>query len=525
MTAIVAVSDPNAALTDDAFDAVVVCASSSDDLGAAPLQAAIDALTAVDESARQGAHLVPAEGIAGGRLVLSTIASLDKDGDDVRRVAEAARAGIERARAAGAKAPLLLFGKLPSDPILAHAVPVGALGALAGLWEPLEAREALGAEVEPVERLGLASLDGAVSAEVARWVEAVEGGRRVTRDLAGTNPERMAPPRFAAYCREAFADRPVDVTVVDDLPTLERDYPLLYAVARASTRVERHRPCVVRLSYTGEGPITQTLLLAGKGVTYDTGGADLKTGGHMAGMSRDKGGAAAAAGLVHAIATLRPKGVRVVAELGAVRNSIGSDAFVADEIITSHAGVRVRIGNTDAEGRLVLAECLSHLREMALEAEQRREHPQLFSIATLTGHAQLAVGPYSVAIDNRAARRAKTAERLFEQGELWGDPFEISTLRREDWSFIDPRSKADDVINCNNAPSSQTPRGHQFPAAFLAIASGLAAHGHESSAPALPYTHIDIAGSGVEGGDWQHGRPTAAPVVGMLCALVESARC
>ena len=456
--------------------------------------------------------------------MLSAIASLDKDGDDVRRVAEAARAGVERARAAGAKAPLLVVGKLPQDPTLEHAVPVAALGALAGLWEPLEAREALGADVEPVVRLGLASLDGGVSNETARWVEAVEGGRRLTRDLAGTNPERMAPPRFAAACQQAFDDLPVDVDVVDDLATLEKDYPLLYAVGRASTHVERHRPCVVRLSYTGEGPTTQTVLIAGKGVTYDTGGADLKTGGHMAGMSRDKGGAAAAAGLVHAIASLRPKGIKVVAELGLVRNSIGADALVADEIITTHAGVRVRIGNTDAEGRLVMAECLSHLREVALQAAHDEENPHLFTVATLTGHAQLAVGPYSVAIDNRAARRAKTADRLFEQGELWGDPFEISTLRREDWSFIDPRTKADDVINCNNGPSSQTPRGHQFPAAFLAIASGLAAHCHKSSEQPLAYTHIDIAGSGVEGGDWQHGRPTAAPVVAMLCALIEPAR-
>lgn len=524
MTAIVAVPDPTTALTDDAFDAVVVCASSFDDLGLAPLQNAVAALTAVDDGATSGAHLVPVAGIAGGRLVLSAIASLDKDGDDVRRVAEAARAGVERARTAGAKAPLLLLGKLPDDPTLVHAIPVGALGALSGLWEPLEAREALGVDVEPVARLGLGSLDGAVSDDVARWVQAVEGGRRLARDLAGTNPERMAPLRFGAHCREAFAELPVDVTLVDDLATLEKDYPLLYAVGRASTHVERHRPCVVRLSYTGEGPITQTILIAGKGVTYDTGGADLKTGGHMAGMSRDKGGAAAAAGLVHAVATLRPKGIKLVAELGAVRNSIGADALVADEIVTTHAGVRVRIGNTDAEGRLVMAECLSHLREVALDAAQRQEGPHLFTLATLTGHAQLAVGPYSVAIDNRAARRTKTAERLFEQGELWGDPFEISTLRREDWSFIDPRTKADDVINCNNGPSSQTPRGHQFPAAFLAIASGVAAHCHKSSEQPLPYTHIDIAGSGVEGGDWQHGRPTAAPVVGMLCALIEAAR-
>jgi leucyl aminopeptidase len=520
MTAIVVVPDPTAALTDERFDAVVVVAPAFDELDLAPLTAPIAALAAVDEGLTDTTQLIAAQGIAGGRLVLAPVGSLDRDGDDVRRVAEAARSGVERARSAGATAPLIVIGKLPDDPELVNAPAVGALGALAGLWEPLEARDVLGEDCEPVTTLGLTSLSKAVAPELGSWLEAVEGGRRVARDLGGSDPERMAPPRFADYCREAFAALPVEVTIVDDPVQLTRDYPLLSAVGRAASRVERHRARVVRLTYTGEGPITETLMLAGKGVTYDTGGADLKTGGHMAGMSRDKGGAAAVAGFVHAVAALRPKGVKLVAELGAVRNSVGADSFVSDEIITSHAGVRVRIGNTDAEGRLVLADCLSHLREQAAE----ETNPRLFSLATLTGHAQLAVGPYSVAIDNRAARRDGIAQRLSDQGELWGDPFEISRLRREDWAFIKPRTKADDVLNCNNGPSSATPRGHQFPAAFLAIASGLDAHSHKHSDPSIGYTHIDIAGSGVEGGDWQHGRPTAAPVVAMVCALLESAR-
>ena len=171
----------------------------------------------------------------------------------------------------------------------------------------------------------------------------------------------MTPRRFADYCVEAFASSKVRVDVETDVDTLLADYPLLMAVARSSLMVERHKPAVIRMEYVGEGEITETLLFAGKGLVYDTGGADLKINGAMAGMSRDKGGAAAVAGFMKTVAELQPKGLRVVVEIGAVRNSIGSDAFVADEIITSHAGVRVRIGNTDAEGRLVLADLLSHL--------------------------------------------------------------------------------------------------------------------------------------------------------------------
>src|SRR5690606_22967627 len=132
-----------------------------------------------------------------------------------------------------------------------------------------------------------------------------------------------------------------------------------------------------------------------------------------------KGGAAAVAGFVHAVAALRPSGLRVIAELGAVRNSIGADAFVSDEILRSHCGVRVRVGNTDAEGRLVLADLLSHLRERALSEPA----PHLLSVATLTGHSARAVGPYSIALDNAPARAAGVAERLAAIGDLWGDPF------------------------------------------------------------------------------------------------------
>jgi leucyl aminopeptidase len=225
----------------------------------------------------------------------------------------------------------------------------------------------------------------------------------------------------------------------------------------------------------------------------------------MAGMSRDKGGAAAVAGIFKVLALLRPKGVRVVGELGVLRNSTGPDAYVTDEIITSHAGVRVRVGNTDAEGRLVLADLLSHLRSYALDAPQ----PRVLSLATLTGHVGRAMGAYSALLENGAARAEKLGDALDALGEAWGDPFERSRLRREDYDFIKPRSRADDVISANTLPSSVTARGHQYPTAFLTVASGLAQHGGDSPRP-LPFAHIDLGGSATEGGDWQHGRPTAA---------------
>lgn len=489
------------------WDAVILIAPCGTQLGSALLEKIIATHQRVDARIGQEPVLMVSDAIAGGRLIFAPTGPLGRDYDDVRRFADAAKKAIVMARDAGARKPLLWVTGVPERQDYTHSLEVAYLGACQALWQPLEAREALGEDrLEPIEAIGLVADD---TLDLT-YLAALEAGRRVARDLCGTEPERMAPPRFAEYCQQTFAHSAVAVTVLADDARLRQDYPLLHAVARASTHVARHQPRVIRLEYQGEGEIQQTLLFAGKGLTYDTGGADLKVDGHMAGMSRDKGGAAAVAGFMQCLAWLKPKGIRVIAEIGAVRNSIGSDAFVADEIIKSHAGKRVRIGNTDAEGRLVLADLLSHLREAAKTAV----NPSLFSIATLTGHAARAIGGYTAYVENGPARAAKCAEQLTEVGDLWGDPGEVSRSRREDYHFIRPRSKADDVLSCNNAPSSATARGHQFPMAFLAVASGLDAHGIDSAQP-LPYVHIDIAGSGVDGGDWQHDMPSGAPVVAL----------
>lgn len=455
--------------------------------------------------------MLVSEAMPGRRLLASATGPLQRDYDDVRAFYDAAKLAAKAASDAGIRAPLLLVAGVPPQPRYQQAELSALLGLWQGWWQPLEGREARGeAELEPIQTLGVVSNDLDL-----RWALAVEQGRRAGRDLCGTEPERMAPLKFAQYCEQLFAGSAVKVSVMRDIDRLNRDYPLLMSVARASVAVERHSPCVIRLEYEGEGNIEKTLLFAGKGVTYDTGGADLKVGGHMAGMSRDKGGAAAVAGFMKTMAELQPKGIKAIAEIGAVRNSIGADSFVADEIITSHAGVRVRIGNTDAEGRLVMADLLSHLREDAKQAVA----PELFSVATLTGHAARALGPYTAVVENGPARSLHTGERLASLGDSFGDPVDISRIRREDYAFITPRTAADDVLSCNNAGSSVTPRGHQFPMAFLAIASGLDKHGCDSDQP-LPYSHLDIAGSGIEGGDWQHGKPSAAPVITLAAAYL-----
>ncbi len=494
-------------LSDSRFDALIVIASDFFTIEQAAVKAAVAPYIAVDGRINKQINLIVSEGMPGKRLILAPTGPLNRDFDDVRRYYDTAKQAIEQAKASGSRCPALYLADVPNDERYANALSVAYLGAAQGLWQPLEAREHHGAAIEPIEAIGLV---GASEAE-AKAANAIAAGQYAARDLCGTEPERMAPPRFADYCVELFAGSSVKVEVISDLQQIDKNYPMLSTVARASYAVERHHPRVVKLEYVPEGDVERTLLFVGKGLVYDTGGADLKVGGFMAGMSRDKGGAASVAGFMKSVADYRPKGVKVVAYLAVVRNSIGSDCFVPDEIITCREGVRVRIGNTDAEGRLAMGDLLSEIKDLA----KGEVNPAIFTVATLTGHAARAMGPYSAYVENGPARSNKVSRELADLGDVWADCAEVSRSRREDYDFVKPRTLADDILSSNNAPSAVTARGHQFPMAFLAIVGGLDKHGNDSDLP-LPFVHMDIAGSGVEGGDWQHGKPTAPTIASLF---------
>ncbi|GAA5190591.1 leucyl aminopeptidase family protein [Ferrimonas gelatinilytica] len=457
----------------------------------------------VDQRVGKESVLLQAPGLAGGRLILAPTGTLNAEYQDVRAFAEAAAAGVTLARRAGASRPLLLVDNANEQLRYSEALSVALLGAGHALYQPFDV------ETDDLT-LGVLGLEREARAN------ALEQGRILARDLCVGDPEQMAPPAFARYCQQALADSAVKVSVIESPEVIERDFPLLSGVARASYGVSAHEPRVVRLEYVGEGVVTRNWFLAGKGVTFDTGGADLKIGGAMAGMSRDKGGAAAVAGLMRALAILKPKGVRVVAQLGLVRNSLGKAAIVPDEIITGHSGKRVRIGNTDAEGRLVLADLLSHLR---LEAEQVSD-PVLFSVATLTGHVARSYGSYSAVVENAVAREQAMGGELQAISEQWGEPFELSRLRREDFAQVAPRTPSEDLLSSNNGPSVAIARGHQFPAAFLCQAGGLDQHGVGSDKP-IAFMHLDIAGSATDARDPLYGTPTAVPVATLLSQLLD----
>ncbi|PIC27307.1 hypothetical protein B9Z55_019610 [Caenorhabditis nigoni] len=390
-----------------------------------------------------------------------------------------------RALSAGVKSPLLVT--LPNSRF-PNAELVAALGALTPVYTPLNVREE--ENKQKLHQLGLLAVgDSDTSSQLEKLVSAYDASFTVCRDVGETGPERMAPPRVAEYIQGAFANGNIKVTVVDDQSVILKDFPLMAAVNRAANAVKEHQARLIRLEYVGEGETQDTFFVVGKGVTIDTGGCDLKTGGHMFGMCRDKYGSAVVGGFFKAIDVLKPKNIKAVGYMCMVRNSIGSRAYTCDEVITSRSGKRIHIYNTDAEGRLTMLDPLTLAKEEALKAK----NPHLFTVATLTGHEVLSYGYYAAIMDNGPAKASGWARKVQEVGDEFGQPIEISRLHPEDFAFHLAECEQADLRQGNTKPSVATLRGHQTPAAFLQMASRIDEHGTDSAHP-LKYTHIDMGG-------------------------------
>lgn len=212
-------------------------------------------------------------------------------------------------------------------------------------------------------------------AHVERVAAAVSFGRNLVNTPANDlGPEALA--KAAANLAEAHGAR-IETILGGDL--LERGFPLIHAVGRAGAQAPR----LVDLRWDGaaEGP---RVTLVGKGVTFDTGGLDIKPASGMLLMKKDMGGAATALALATMVMDARlPVRLRVL--LPIVENAINGDAFRPGDVLPSRKGLSVEIGNTDAEGRLILADALAHADE--------EEPDLLLDFATLTGAARVALGP------------------------------------------------------------------------------------------------------------------------------------
>ena len=224
----------------------------------------------------------------------------------------------------------------------------------------------------------------------------------LARDLINTPADRLGPAQLAAAA-VAVGERFGAACTVVDGAALAAGYPAIAAVGAGSDRP----PCVATLRWQGSaaGPDAPLLALCGKGVVFDTGGYDLKPSAGMLRMKKDMGGAAIMLGLARMVMAADLP-LRLVLRLGCVENSVSGRAMRPGDVLETRAGLTVEVGNTDAEGRLVLCDLL---------AEACAEQPSLvIDAATLTGAARVALGPDIVALfsnDDAAAAAAEAGGR------------------------------------------------------------------------------------------------------------------
>jgi leucyl aminopeptidase len=203
------------------------------------------------------------------------------------------------------------------------------------------------------------------------------------RDLVNTIPNDITPPSLAKIAQELAQNNQLTCTILDENALESEGMNAILAVGRASV----HKPRLIHVSYTPQNPL-HVISLVGKGLTYDSGGLSLKSPTSMISMKMDKAGACAVLGIVKAVSELKLP-IEVHGFIGAAENMVNGNSYKPDDVLTAKNGTTIEVRNTDAEGRLVLADTLAY-------AQQEVKADFLFDYATLTGACMVALGPYTV---------------------------------------------------------------------------------------------------------------------------------
>lgn len=303
-------------------------------------------------------------------------------------------------------------------------------------------------------------------------VQAVAAAAALVKDLVNTPAQWLGPQDMAEASLEALAGLPVDVTVLDETELAEQGFGGILGIGQGSDRPPR----LVHLDYAPEGA-TRHIALVGKGITFDTGGLSLKSPAGMVGMKFDMAGAATVLAVVRAAAELRLP-VRVSGWLCLADNMPSGRALRPGDVVRIADGSSVEVLNTDAEGRVVLADGL---------VAASRTHPDvIIDVATLTGAIIVALGHRHTGVmgndDRVVGEYLAAAERA---GELA-------------WHLPLPAHMEDEldspIADLQNAKIGDTSGGSLFAGLFLQRFVGAASD--EPEATPIPWVHLDIAGSG-----------------------------
>ena len=281
------------------------------------------------------------------------------------------------------------------------------------------------------------------------------------REWVNTPANLLYPESFAEQVRKLVLGSNITIDVLDETALSEGGYGGLMAVGGGSSRPPR----LVRLSYSPKGAKFH-LALVGKGITFDSGGLNLKPAEGMYAMRYDMAGAATVLGAVHAIAQLGLK-IRVTAYGALAENMPSGSAFRPSDVLTIYGGKTVENGNSDAEGRLVMADALARANE---------DHPDLVvDVATLTGACVVALGHRTAGL---MATDDATADLVLDAAEAAGEDV---------WQLPIPeeiRSKLDSKVADLRSTGHDRWAGALVAAAFL----------REFVAEGTPWAHLDIAG-------------------------------
>ncbi|MGN6468968.1 MAG: leucyl aminopeptidase [Rhizobiaceae bacterium] len=294
-------------------------------------------------------------------------------------------------------------------------------------------------------------------------VEAVVGGVVLARDLINEPANILGPLEFAARAKE-LSRLGVKVEILTEKEMKKLGMGALLGVAQGSARPPR----LVVMQWNGGKPKDKPLAFIGKGVVFDTGGISIKPAGGMEDMKGDMGGAAAVTGLMHALASRKAK-ANVVGIVGLVENMPDGQAQRPGDIVTSMSGQTIEVLNTDAEGRLVLADALWYCNE--------RFQPEfMVNLATLTGAIMVALGHHHAGM---FSNNDELAERLTSAGKATAERVWRMPLGPEYDKLID--SKNADMKNIGGRQG-----GAIIAAQFL-----------QRFVKDTPWAHLDIAGTAI----------------------------